>query len=217
MKKCGIFDLDGTLTDTVHTLAYFVNTTLAKYGFQSIEPERFKLLAGDGARNLIKRSLACVTDSWTQEFEDTVLREYNQAYDNDAFKLCTVYAGIPELLEALKAKHCRLAVCTNKPQSTAVQTVEHFLGKGTFDIISGQRENIPIKPNPHSVFNIMSALGVTADECLYVGDTSTDMKTGKNAGLFTVGVLWGFRGKAELETNGADAIIEKPQELLQFF
>lgn len=91
------------------------------------------------------------------------------------------------------------------------------MGKGTFDIISGQRENIPIKPNPHSVFNIMSALGVTADECLYVGDTSTDMKTGKNAGLFTVGVLWGFRGKAELETNGADAIIEKPQELLQFF
>ena len=216
MKNCCIFDLDGTLTDTVKTLAHFVNETLSHYGFKHIETERFKELAGDGARNLIKRSLGCCVPSWTQEFEDKVLREYNEAYDNDPFRLCAPYDGIPELLAELKAKNCSLAVMTNKPQSTATKTVEHFFGKGTFDVIFGQRENVPIKPNPQGVFGIMSSLGVKPEQCLYVGDTSTDMKTGKNAGLFTVGVLWGFRGRAELEATGADVIIEKPAELVKF-
>lgn len=216
MKRACIFDLDGTLTDTVETLSYFVNTTLAQYNLGNIESEKFKYLAGDGARNLIKRSLALCLDSWEKDFEDKVLREYNAAYDNDFMRLCKVYDGIPELLQELKARKIKLAVFTNKPQPTAEKTVEHFLGEHTFDVIFGQKEAFPIKPDPAGCKEILRRLQVSAEECLYIGDTATDMKTGKNARLFTVGVLWGFRKQAELEAAGADAIIEKPLELLKF-
>lgn len=217
MKECCIFDLDGTLTNTVNTLAYFVNSTFAKYGLCEIEAERFKYLAGDGARNLIRRSLAICVDEWTQEFEDTLLYEYNTAYDNDFLRSCVVYDGVREMLSALKAKNIKLAVLTNKPQVTAVKVVEAFFEKGFFDVILGQQAGLPLKPNPEGVFRIISELGVKPENCVYVGDTATDMKTGKNAKLFTVGLLWGFREREELEANKADVIIEKPNELLRFF
>lgn len=216
MKKACIFDLDGTLTDTLATLAYFVNSCLAKYGIEKIEKERFKYLAGDGARNLIKRSLALRLDSWDMDFENKILTEYNTAYDADFMHLCSVYDGIPDLLEALKAKKIKLAVLTNKPQSTARKTVETFLGKTTFDIILGQGNRFPIKPDPSACLEIMRELKVLSEDCLYIGDTATDMKTGTNAKCFTVGVLWGFRERKELEEAAADAIIEKPEELLNF-
>lgn len=216
MKNCFIFDLDGTLTNTLETISYFVNLTLTKYELKNIETEKFKLLAGDGARNLIRRSIAFTLKSWSKEFEDKVLTDYNQAYDNDFLKLCSVYDGVPEALEKLKSKGVKLAVLTNKPQPTAVKTIEAFFGKNTFDIVFGQKANFPIKPDPSGAFEIISTLKVKKENCVYVGDTSTDMKTGKNAGLFTLGVLWGFRKREELEKNGADAIIENPAEMLKF-
>lgn len=216
MKKACIFDLDGTLTNTIETLAYFVNQTLKNHGIKKIEVDKFKYLAGDGARNLIKRSLACNLEKWDKTFEDKILQEYNFAYDNNFTHLCKVYDGVPELLKDLKQKRIKLAVCTNKPQSTATKTVNKFFGDATFELIFGQRENFPIKPDPSACIEIIKKLSVTTDDCLYIGDTATDMKTGKNANFFTIGVLWGFRQKEELEASGADAIVTKPSEILQF-
>lgn len=216
MKKCCIFDFDGTLADTLETLAYFVNKTLNNYNLPKIETEKFKYLAGDGARNLIKRSLKLSLPSWSKEFEDKFFSEYSAAYDADFMKLCKIYEGIPELLTVLKAKNIKLTILTNKPHNIAVKTIETLFGKNTFDIVLGQQENFPIKPDPKGAFQIINELNLIANDCIYIGDTSTDMKTGKNAGIFTVGVLWGFRDGPELEATGADAIISKPAELLKF-
>lgn len=126
------------------------------------------------------------------------------------------YEGIPELLAALKAQKVKLAVLSNKPHAETVNVIETLYGKGYFDVIEGQKEGMAIKPSPDGVFRILGRLELTAADILYLGDTATDMKTGKSAGAFTVGALWGFRQREELETGGADAIIEYPLELLRY-
>lgn len=216
MKKLAIFDLDGTLINTLETISYFVNTTLAYYGIEAIETETFKVLAGDGARNLIRRSLALRLKEWEEDFETEVLKRYNEAYDADFMKLCKVYDLVPEMLSGLKKAGYSLAVLTNKPEPTAVKTIQTLFGLGFFDMVCGQRAGIPLKPQPDGAFLIIETCKAKKEHTLYVGDTATDMKTGKAAGLYTVGVLWGFRKEEELRTNGADLIIKKPSELLQY-
>jgi phosphoglycolate phosphatase len=126
------------------------------------------------------------------------------------------YDGICELLEALKAAGIRIAVLSNKPHQQTIDVVEALFGKGYFDLIQGQVDQVPVKPDPAGAFLILEKLGLSASEVLYVGDTGTDMQTGKGCGAFTVGVLWGFRKRDELEENGADAIIAHPLELLRY-
>ncbi|PIE97972.1 MAG: phosphoglycolate phosphatase [Treponema sp.] len=214
MKAC-IFDLDGTLTDTVETLAYFVNAELAKYDMPAIPSEKFKIFTGDGARNLIRRALA-FHGRKDEAPEDKILQDYNAAYDANFLYKCKIYDGICELVNELKARGLKIAVVTNKPQGTAEKVVEHFFGAGTFEVVVGQREGFPIKPDPAGVFEVLEKLHLRKDECIYIGDTGTDMKTGKSAGLFTVGVLWGFRSKEEIEDAGADVIVSQPSEILRF-
>ena len=214
MKAC-IFDLDGTLTDTVRTLAYFVNAETAKHGFPPAPVEQFKYFAGNGARTLIHRVLAYhgVTDA---VLEDTILQDYNAAYDADFLYLCTLYDGIAEMITALRNQGVQLAVLSNKPQPTTQKIIKAFFDAGTFSVVFGQREGVPLKPDPSSVFEILDLLHLKKEECLYIGDTAVDIQTGKSAGLTTVGVLWGFRDRAELEEAGATHIIAKPSELLPF-
>ena len=126
------------------------------------------------------------------------------------------YEGIPELLAALKAQEIKLAVLSNKPHAETVNVIETLFGKKYFDAIQGQKEDVPIKPSPEGVFRILEQIGLTAANTLYLGDTATDMKTGKNADIFTVGALWGFRKREELEEGGANAVIEYPLELLRY-
>lgn len=126
------------------------------------------------------------------------------------------YDGIRELLAALKEKGVKIAVLSNKPHAETVNVIESLFGKDSFDVIQGQKENVAIKPSPEGVFQILGQLGLEAEEVLYLGDTSTDMKTGKSAGVFTLGALWGFRERKELEENHADAIIAHPWEVLNF-
>lgn len=215
MIKACIFDLDGTLTDTLHTLAHFANTETAKHGFPPAPVENFKYFAGDGARMLIRRVLN-YHGVKNDELENTILKNYNTAYDADFLYLCTLYDGVTALITELQKRNIMLAVLSNKPQSTTEKVVESFFGKNTFTAVFGQREGIPIKPDPAGVFEILALLGCEKSECLYIGDTAVDINTGKAAGLSTVGVLWGFRNREELQGAGATVIIEKPEELLHF-
>lgn len=126
------------------------------------------------------------------------------------------YEGIPELLEELKKRGMKIAVLSNKPHHATLDVIESLFGKDYFDVVQGQVDGVPIKPDPAGVFRILDRFGLNADEVLYMGDTATDMKTGKAAGAFTVGVLWGFRDRKELEEGHADAIIAQPLDLLKY-
>ena len=215
MKKAVIFDLDGTLADTIESLTYCGNRALKKYGFREFGDEDYKYFVGDGAAVLIQRALAKAGDVEGEHFEK-VFAEYKRLFKVDCMYHVCPYAGIVELLNALKEKGVRIAVLSNKPHENTINVVETLFGKGVFDWIQGQKEGIPKKPDPAGVYQIEEGLGLAAEDFLYVGDTGTDMQTGTSAGLFTVGVLWGFRKRDELEENHADAIIAEPLELLNY-
>lgn len=216
-RKLCIFDLDGTLTNTIDTIAYFVNSALGKFGFGSIETEKYKLLVGDGAKTLIQRALDTLgVQDETQENLNKVLAYYNETYNADFLYLTKVYDGIEDLLDKLKAQGVKIAVLSNKPHDTTALVLEAMFKKNTFDLYFGAREGIGLKPSPEGVFEIMETLGAKPEDCFYIGDTKTDMQTGKNAGLFTIGVLWGFRDRQELTEGKADLIVEQPAQIADF-
>lgn len=213
MIKLCIFDLDGTVLDTVHTIAYYGNYALSKHGIEPIADQEYNYFAGNGAVNLIKRALR-FRDALTDEMFEEVFADYNNAYNANTSYLTAPFDGMRETLDSIKAKGIKMAILSNKPHFATCGVINSLFGEGYFDCVYGQRENVPIKPDPTAVLGIMEECNAKPEECLYIGDTGTDMKTGKNAKLYTVGVLWGFRGKDELLENGADVIIEKPAELL---
>lgn len=209
-----IFDLDGTLLDTIETIAFYGNKALEKYGFKAIETKEYKYFVGDGAVQLIERMLA-FRGSHDKEMFEKVFNEYNFLYNNDTFYKTTVYDGINELLKSAKEKGIKLAVLSNKPNIATQDVIKRFFGNDTFDFFYGAREGIPLKPDPTSAIMLAEEMGIQKEEIVYVGDTCVDMKTGKSAGFYSVGVLWGFRDRKELEENKADLIISHPSELLK--
>ena len=206
-----IFDLDGTLADTVDSLAYSGNKALEAVGFPPLPNNDYKYFAGDGADELVRRILRASGDEECKGYE-MARAEYARVFD--ALYLVEPYEGIEATIQALKSAGIKLAVLSNKPHEKTIEVVEALFGKDTFDIIVGQHPDRNRKPSPDGVFYICKELGIPLSEILYVGDTSTDMKTGKSAGVYTVGVLWGFRTREELEENHADVIISHPMELL---
>ena len=213
MIKLCIFDLDGTVLDTVHTIAYYGNLALSKNGIEPIDEKEYNYFAGNGAVNLIKRMLRfrnALTDAVFQQ----VFADYNAAYNADTTYLTSPFGGITETLDAIKARGIKIAILSNKPHFATCGVIHSLFGEGYFDCVYGQREGVPLKPDPTAVYQVVEETNAKPEECLYIGDTGTDMETGKNANLCTVGVLWGFRDKEELLQNGADFIIEKPCQLL---
>lgn len=215
MKKAVIFDLDGTLTNTLKSLWKSTNMALATAGLPPHEIDSYKYFAGNGAKELIRKSLIADGDTELVHF-DSVMEAYNRIFEEYCMFEVKPYDGIPELLKALKEKGLHLAVNSNKPQPRTVDVVEEIFGKDTFDLLVGQCEERRRKPAPDGVNYILEQLHLNKEDVLYIGDTCTDMQTGKSAGVFTVGALWGFRDRQELVENHADAIIEKPLELLQY-
>ena len=215
MKKAVIFDLDGTLSDSIHSIKYCADQALAPYGYGPFSEEQYKYFVGDGAANLIRRALAAGGDTQGTHFEEAFAK-YKEIFRVHCMYRVTPYDGIRELLASLKDRGVKIAVLSNKPHAETINVIESLFGRGYFDVIQGQKENVAIKPSPEGVFQILKQMELTVSDILYLGGTSTDMKTGKSAGAFTVGALWGFRKREELEENHADAIIEKPLELLNF-
>lgn len=214
--KAVIFDLDGTLADSLESIACSANRVMEELGFKCFETERFKYFAGDGADTLLKRCLAAAGDEKLEYYEKAA-EKYRDFFEKGCTYRVEPYEGIRELINALRARKIKIAVLTNKPQDRAVDVINNLFGQDCFDIVLGHCTERKKKPSPEGAFYIAEKLGLERDKCVYVGDTNTDMKTGRSAGMFTIGVLWGFRDRKELEENGADMIVEKPEEILKLF
>lgn len=214
MYKACILDIDGTLLDSVESIAYVANKVLETYGLPPQPVEAFNYYAGDGADELMKRTLRAAGDVELVHYEEGRAL-YREIFAKDPLYKVTAFDGMVETLAELKNRGVRLAVLSNKPNPAAVKAVEAIYGADCFDLILGQQEGIPRKPSPEGAWMITKQFDLKPEECMYVGDTNTDMQTGKAAGMMTIGVTWGFRDRAELEENHADVIIDHPTELLK--
>lgn len=213
MEVC-IFDLDGTLTDTLEAISHFGNTALAANGFKVFEKDRYREFVGDGRVKLIERMLSAQGALNNANYA-AVCAAYDTAYEADPLYKTDAYDGIHELLAALKAAGIRLAVCSNKPDNVVRGVIERVFASDVFDCVHGVTDGGAVKPDPSAALEIAEKLGAKPDECLFIGDTNVDIFTAQNAGMTSVGVLWGFRDRAELEAAGADYIIAAPNEILQ--
>ena len=208
MKAC-IFDLDGTLTNTLESMTYSVNLTLKEMGLSQITKDQCRMFVGNGARVLIEESLKVSGDPEASRIEEG-MEVYGRIFDQNCTYHVTPYEGIPEMLKALKDRGIHLAVLSNKPDRQTVKVVKEIFGDEIFDYAQGQKDGIRRKPEPDGVWYLMDKMQVSKEECLYIGDSEVDAATGKNAGLKTIGVLWGFRDRKTLETAGADHLIARP-------
>lgn len=206
-----LFDLDGTLADTLADLANAVNHALASLGCPTHPLPAYRYFVGDGARNLIERTLP----AGRHELVEKALALMREHYDAHCFDETRLYPGIPELVAALRQRGLKLAVFSNKPDHFTKRMVAHYFADAPFDAVRGQLPKIPLKPDPTVALHIAGNLGVPAAEWIYLGDTNTDMRTAVAAGMFPVGALWGFREKDELLESGARVLIAKPEELLK--
>ena len=214
MIKLCIFDLDGTVLDTVGSIAHFANEALKKNGVLPIEENEYKYLAGRGIANLV-RGMLDFRGCYSEETYKKVYHDYDTAYNASPAYKSRIFDGLKEVLDSVKERGVKIAIVSNKPDFAARSVVSALYGEDYFDFVSGQVPGGVLKPDPAVVLSVMDRFGASHDECIYVGDTSTDMQTGKNAEIYTVGVLWGFRGRDELVENGADTVIEKPRELYE--
>ena len=213
MIKACIFDLDGTLTNTLDSLVYSTNETLKEMKLPQISEEQCRLFVGNGARVLIEKALGSSGSENLDRIEEA-MQIYGRIFDANCTYHVVPYEGITEMLESMKNRGLKLAVLSNKPHKQAVHVVETIFGKETFQWIQGQIDTVPRKPDPTAVLQIAEKLGATPEETLYIGDSEVDVATGKNAQMHTVGVTWGFRGKEVLEDAGAELIVDSPEEIM---
>lgn len=208
MIRAVLFDLDGTLTDTIDDISDAMNRSLRLHGLPEWTVAEYCYLVGDGAKKLAERA---VRDR--QELALSVQREYQSYYEAHTRVKSKPYDGVPEMLRALQERGVPLAVFSNKPDADTKNVVAHFFPEIAFKVVRGQVEGVPVKPDPTGALAVAQALGVAPGEVLYLGDTATDMGCALNAGMHPVGVLWGFRKEDELRTSGAEHIIAHPEEV----
>lgn len=207
-----LFDLDGTLIDTLNDIGDAVNRVLSKKGFPTHAISAYREFVGDGSRTLIERALP---QKYCQDnIIDACLKEYIEDYTINYNVKSELYFAIPNLLDTLMARGLKLGILSNKPDVITKNCVKTFLSKWNFDVVLGQRDSVPPKPNPQSALEIAKKMSIPPSYFLYLGDTAVDMKTAVSAGMFPVGVLWGFRSGKELLENGAGAIIDEPMDAL---
>lgn len=209
--KAVIFDLDGTLLDTLGDLTSAVNTALRHHGFPLLTEEDVCSRVGNGVRKLIERSLP---GNAGKTMVDDCLAEFQRAYDEHLVERTHPYQGMPVVIEAFCRRGVRMAVLSNKYHAAACRLVNHYF-PGDMAVTFGERPGVPRKPDPTSTQEVMHVLGVQPDEILYIGDSDVDMQTAKKAGVTAIGALWGFRDRASLLEAGADHVVERPEDLIQ--
>lgn len=214
MYQCCIFDLDGTLINSVYALTKTINLTLQEFGYPPIGDAQTKLFVGDGYKKFVERALVYSGDKELKNLEQA-LAIYDDFFGKNCLYRIDAYDGIRELLCVLKEKGIKIAVLSNKAHDRAVENIETVFGKGYFDVIAGEKEGVNRKPDPAGVYLVLEELGMNIKQGLYLGDTSTDMKTGIAAGMDTVGVTWGFRGREELEEYHPKYIVDDPREVIE--
>jgi len=204
-----LFDLDGTLANTLEDLANATNHALMTLGCPTHPAHEYRYFVGDGARNLILRTLPADKGSLAKEAL-ALMREHYEAH---CFDRTRVYPGIRELVASLRGR--KLAVFSNKPDAFTKRMIAHYFPDNPFAAVRGQVANLPIKPDPTVALQIAAELNVPTAEWLYLGDTNTDMRTAHAAGMFAVGALWGFREREELIEAGAQKLVARPEDVLQ--
>ncbi|MDR0986882.1 MAG: HAD-IIIA family hydrolase [Ruminococcus sp.] len=210
--KLAVFDLDGTLADTIDDITAAVNHVMEHYGFPKSSPEDVKYMVGDGIKELMLRAFPEDRREEPELLAEalTIFKDY---YNEHFCDYTLPYEGIIPMLDALKAGGVRLAVVTNKNEE-AVELIVEKLFKGYFEIVIGNSDKVKQKPDPSSVLYIMDKLGAEKSDTFYIGDAYTDIYTAKNAGVKGIGVLWGFRTYSELHDAGADFIVSAPSEII---
>lgn len=211
MKKLVIFDLDGTLLNTIADLANSTNYALKVLGYPIHEPDKYNFMVGNGINKLFERALP--DGEKTEENVLRVRQEFVPYYDQHNADKNRPYPGVTELLETLQTAGMQLAVASNKYQAATEKLIAHYFPNIKFTAVFGQREGIPVKPDPIIVKEILQIAKVQEEETLYVGDSGVDMQTAINAGVTSCGVTWGFRPRTELESFHPDHIVDNAEEI----
>lgn len=207
--KAVLFDLDGTLTNTLQDIANAMNHALRLHHLQEFPLDDYRYLVGNGAKILAERA---VRDRL--ELREAVQADYQAYYETHNQVTTKPYDGVPEMLAALHHLGYRLCVLSNKPHADTVHVVAHYFPQIDFEVVRGQQEGVPVKPDPTGALAIARQMQLDPDEFFYLGDTSVDMTCACNAGMHPIGVLWGFRDEAELRASGAERIIAAPSDML---
>ncbi len=213
MIKAVIFDLDGTLVDSLADLCNSVNFALSKYGFPQHELYKYNYFVGKGMTNLIEKAIP--KQFLNKENFQKVYDAFIEHYSSNYLVNTAAYDGVIKSLKILKENGIKLAILSNK-KDEFTQAIAKKLFGDLFDLVSGKREGCPLKPNPDSTLNILKHFGVTSSECAFLGDSGIDMKTAVNSGCVPVGVTWGLRTEDELKTGGAKYLIHNPREIATF-
>ena len=210
--KAVIFDLDGTLLDTIEDLSDSMNAVLIKEGFPTHDTEAYKYFIGTGVRNLVSSALpeGSRDEALIERCVAGMKKEYSLRWKDKT----RPYAGIPELLDSLNRLDIKMAVLSNKPDEFTKLIVSELLSGWKFDVVFGERPTVPRKPDPSSALEISRLMGLNPQDFLYLGDSGTDMATACAAGMYAAGALWGFRKAGEMLAAGAKKLIENPSELL---
>ena len=211
MKKTVIFDLDGTLLDSIEDIASSMNKVLESLQLPTHKIEDYKHFVGGGVDILVENAL----NNQSKEIKDEVIKRFKIEYDGKLHSKTLPYDGIYELLDELKKLDINLAVLSNKPHEFTVSYVNHFFKNYNFKEIHGQKKDVPKKPDPKAALDIVKCLDSSCENTYFIGDTKIDMQTAKSANMTAIGVLWGFRDEKELRDFGADSIVSNPLEILK--
>ena len=212
--KCAVFDLDGTLLNTIKTIHFYLNLSLRKNGFGEVDEKACMSFVGDGAVKLIERALSHIGINDEDVFRK-VFADYNKAYDADPYYLTEPYPEIINLVSLLASRGIKIAVLSNKPDFATRAAVAHFFGN-SFSYVAGARDGVRLKPAPDSLLSILSILDVDPSETVYIGDSDQDILTAKNAFLGgCISVTWGFRSREELISSGATKLVDYPSDIIK--
>ena len=211
MKKLAIFDLDGTLLNTIEDLGYAANHALQAHGYPTHSIASYPFFVGNGVRRLIERVLP--EDARTEATIDRLLITFKEYYNDHNTDYTKPYEGIPELLSLLSSRGVAIAVASNKYQAATEKLISHFFPTLSFIAVEGQKEGVPVKPDPSIVFEILAKAKTPKSDTIYIGDSGVDMETARRACVDSVGVTWGFRPEKELVENHADTIVNSPGDI----
>lgn len=210
-QKAIIFDLDGTLIDSLTDIALCANEVLKEFNLPTHEIEDYKKFVGGGALFLMKN---CSPNNTSEEEIYKLFEKFKEIYDSAIYSNTKPYNGVYELLDELTKQEFKIGILSNKPHEFTLKYVQKFFHKYNLQEIHGQKENIPKKPNPTGAINIANEFNISCEDTLFVGDSDVDMQTATNANMIAVGVEWGFRTVEELKENGANHIVRTPLEIL---
>lgn len=209
MYQAVLFDLDGTLTNTLEDIAFAMNRALRLHGLPEHPVDAYRYFVGDGVKMLVRRAIG-----QRQEMADVVYTEYQTYYKEHNLDRTRPYDGVPQMLAALEARGVKLCVFSNKPHADTCRVVAHFFPQVRFAVVRGQVEGVPVKPDPAGALAVAAEMGIAPENFLYLGDTDVDMHCAQRAGMHPVGVTWGFRTADELRSAGAERLIDHPMDLI---